>query len=110
MLSDRLGPSLCAADTDETLRVGLTGCGGRGRGAAVEALTAEPKTRLAALAGAFVDYVEWSVAILKKTEVGDRVTVDAEHRFAGFHAYQKLIAPAWTWCCWPHRRTFGRRI
>ncbi len=92
LLSDRLTRSLYAAGTDETLRVGLVGCGGRGRGAAVEALTADPKARLVALADAFPDYVEQSVNILKQTEVGDRVTVDAEHRFAGFDAYQKLIA------------------
>jgi len=92
LLSDRLVPSLYAGGTDETLRVGLVGCGGRGRGAAVQALTADPKARLVALADAFADYVEQSVPLLKKTEVGDRVTVDAEHRFAGFDAYQKLIA------------------
>lgn len=80
-----------AASGGETLRVGLVGCGGRGRGAAVQALTADPNTRLVALADAFADYVEQSVPILKKTEVGDRVTVDPDHRFAGFDAYQKLI-------------------
>ncbi len=52
LLSDRLAPSLYAAGTDETLRVGLVGCGGRGRGAAVQALTADPKAKLVALADA----------------------------------------------------------
>ena len=76
---------------DETLKVGLVGCGGRGRGAAVQALTADPNAKLVALADAFPDYVEQSVNILKKTDVADRVAVDSDHRFAGFDAYQKLI-------------------
>jgi len=75
----------------ETLKVGLVGCGGRGRGAAVQALTADPNARLVALADAFADHVERSVEILKKAEVADRVAVDADHRFAGFDAYKKLI-------------------
>ena len=75
----------------ETLRVGLVGCGGRGRGAAVQALTADPGAKLVALADAFEDHVETSVEIFKKNAVADRVDVDADHRFAGFDAYQKLI-------------------
>ena len=75
----------------ETLKVGLVGCGGRGRGAALQALTADPNAKLVALADAFEDYVEQAVGILKKTKVADRVVVDADHCFAGFDAYQKLI-------------------
>ncbi len=92
LLRERIAWSAHAAGTDKTLRVGLVGCGGRGRGAAVQALTADQNTRLVALADAFADYVEQSVDILKKTEVADRVTVDAEHRFSGFDAYKKLLA------------------
>jgi predicted dehydrogenase len=91
LLSDRIARSAHAGATGETLRVGLVGCGGRGRGAAVQALTADPNTRLVALADAFADYVERSVKILKKTEVADRVAVDGDHRFSGFDAYRKLI-------------------
>ncbi len=92
LVSDPLARTVhSAASGDGILRVGLVGCGGRGRGAAVHALTADPQARLVALADAFMDYVDQSVDVLKKTEVGDRVTVDPEHRFAGFDAYQKLI-------------------
>jgi len=91
LLSERITRSVYAAGTDETLRVGLVGCGGRGRGAAVQALTADPKARLVALADAFPDYVEQTVELLKKEKVADRIAVDAEHRFAGFDAYKKLI-------------------
>jgi len=76
---------------DDVLRVGLVGCGGRGRGAAVQALTADPNTRLVALADAFEDHVDRSVDILKKSQVANRVLVDDDHRFAGFDAYRKVI-------------------
>jgi predicted dehydrogenase len=90
MLGERIAQSAYAAG-DETLKVGLIGCGGRGRGAAVQALTADANAKLVALADAFPDYVEKSVEILKKTDVADRVVVDTEHRFAGFDAYKQLI-------------------
>lgn len=76
----------------EVLKVGLIGCGGRGLGAAVQALTADPNTRLVALADAFADYVQRAVQTLGKSPVADRVTVDADHQFSGFDAYRNLIA------------------
>ncbi|NOX54198.1 MAG: Gfo/Idh/MocA family oxidoreductase [Planctomycetes bacterium] len=77
--------------SNETLRVGLVGCGGRGRGAAVQALKADPNAKLVALADAFADHIEKSIPLLKKSPVGDRVVVDPDHRFAGFDAYKQLI-------------------
>ena len=47
--------SVHAAGTDKLLRVGLIGCGGRGTGAASQALNADPKTELVALADVFSD-------------------------------------------------------
>jgi hypothetical protein len=47
-----LGRSVHAAGSD-LLRIGLVGCGGRGAGAAVNALNADPNTRLAAMADIF---------------------------------------------------------
>lgn len=40
---------------DETLRIGLIGCGGRGTGAAIDALHADPHTKLVAIGDAFAD-------------------------------------------------------
>jgi predicted dehydrogenase len=79
------------ADSD-LLRLGLVGCGGRGTGAALQALQADPHTKLVALADAFADQLQRSLDRLKKSEVADRVAVDVDHRFVGFDAYQKLIA------------------
>jgi predicted dehydrogenase len=85
-----LAPAVHAAGSD-TLRVGLVGCGHRGTEAAVQAVKADPNTKLVALADAFADRLEASLELLKKSEVADRVTVDNDHRLVGFDAYQKLL-------------------
>ena len=89
-LSANLARSVHAAG-DETLRIGLVGCGGRGTGAARQALEADPNTKLVALADAFEDRVALSLANLKKSPVADRVAVDEDHRFAGFDCCEKLV-------------------
>ena len=43
------------------------------------------------LINALGDQLEQSYQNLKKTEVQDRIKVDAEHKFVGFDAFQKLI-------------------
>ena len=48
-----------------TIKVGLVGCGGRGTGAAEQALTADSGAQLVAMADAFPDYLEKSLAELK---------------------------------------------
>ncbi len=80
-----------AAGSD-ILRVGLIGCGGRGRGSAVQALKADPQTKLVALADVFESQVANSLQLFKRSPVGDRVDVSPEQQFVGFDAYQKLLA------------------
>jgi myo-inositol 2-dehydrogenase/D-chiro-inositol 1-dehydrogenase len=81
-----------AAGSD-VIRIGLVGCGGRGTGAARQALSADPGARLVAVSDAFADRVERCLASLNKQEgVAERVMVDADHRFAGFDGYQGVIA------------------
>ena len=76
----------------EMLRVGLVGCGGRGTGAAVNALNADPNVKLVALGDAFSDQLENSLKNLQNNaEVGSRVDVDEDHKFVGFDAYLKVI-------------------
>jgi len=77
---------------NETLRVGLVGCGGRGTGAAVQALAADPGTKLVAMADAFADRLNSSLENLKKRPGADRVAVDDDHRFVGFDACAQLVA------------------
>ena len=78
-----------AANAD-TLRVGLIGCGGRGTGAAAQALAADQNVILTAMADVFENRLKGSLNTLKK-EAGARVQVAPDHCFVGVDAYQKLI-------------------
>jgi predicted dehydrogenase len=84
-----LTPRGFAANSD-TLKVGLIGCGGRGTGAANQALNADKNVVLTALGDVFADQVRSSLSVLKKA-VPDRVKVEPDHCFAGLNAYQKVI-------------------
>lgn len=75
---------------DKILKVGLVGCGGRGTGAAVQALVADGQARLTAMGDIFEDHLQQSYSAIKE-EMGDQVTVDDSHKFIGFDAYQKVI-------------------
>ncbi len=84
-----------AFGTDE-IRVGVVGCGGRGTGAAVQALSTKQNVRLVALGDAFMDNVDKSYTnILKSLAENEvdtsRVMVSPEHKYAGFDAYEKVI-------------------
>lgn len=78
------------AMNSDTLKVGLIGCGGRGTGAANQALNADPNVILTHMADIFEDRMELSVSSLKK-EHGDRVKVDKDHKFVGFDGAKKVI-------------------
>ena len=79
---------------DDVLRIGVIGCGGRGTGAAGNALAADKNSKVVALADAFEDRVQGSLGRLKnlKDGLGERVVVDKDHCFSGFDAYKKLLA------------------
>ncbi len=75
---------------DETLKVGLIGCGGRGTGAAINALNAGKNNKLVAMSDAFEDRLKSSLGRIKKSKP-DQVAVDDDHCFVGFDGYKKLI-------------------
>ncbi len=84
--------SVHAGGTDETIRVGLVGCGGRGTGAAKNALEADPHTELVAIGDAFSDRAELCLAELKGDEkLGSRVKVSPDQIFDGFDNYKQVI-------------------
>jgi predicted dehydrogenase len=81
---------------DDTIRVALVGCGGRGTGAALQALLTKPNVRLVAMADAFRDrldecYNSLTDAGNEEGNVKDKVLVSEETKFVGFDAYQKAI-------------------
>src|SRR5262245_46353178 len=70
---------ILAAENSKTLRIGLIGCGGRGRGAAVNALKADPNVVLTAMGDVFPDHLEYSLKTLRgQTDIADKVKVAPE--------------------------------
>ena len=76
---------------DGVIKVGLIGCGGRGSGAAANAMNAGDDIRLVAMADVFEDKVKGSRDRLKKIKP-DQVVVDDAHCFVGFDAHEKVLA------------------
>ncbi len=81
-------PRVHAGETD-LIKVGLIGCGGRGRGAAANTLNADPNTKIVAVADAFMPNAQGAVEGLKtafedRIDVGDRI-------FAGLDAYKSVV-------------------
>ncbi len=81
------------ASGDDTIKVGLVGCGGRGTGAASQALSTNGNVKLVAVGDAFEDRAKGAIKNLKDQlgEKGERVAVQDEKIFTGFDAYQKVI-------------------
>lgn len=79
-----------AANAD-TLKVGLIGCGGRGTGAATQALRADANVKLWALADAFENKVKNAHRSLA-AGFAAKVECPAERQFVGLDAYEKLLA------------------
>ena len=81
---------LFAAGNSDTLRVGLVGCGGRGSGAASQALSADANVVLTAMGDAFGEKIPPALRELQQQHP-DRVKVTSEKCFSGLDAYQKVI-------------------
>lgn len=77
---------------NDTIKIGLIGCGGRGTGAAVQALSTKENVQLVAMADAFKDRLDKSYAnITKEITEASRVNVSNENKFVGFDAYKEVI-------------------
>lgn len=79
---------LFAAGT-QRLRVGLIGCGGRGTGAALQALQADPIVRVVALGDVFADQVASAAEVLDNA--GLRFDCPPSQRFVGEDAFRRVI-------------------
>jgi len=87
-----MGRSVFAAE-DNTLKIALIGCGGRGTGAAIQALNTEGPTKLVAMADAFDDRLEGSLRQIKGRHEA-KVDVPKDRQFTGFDGYKQAIALA----------------
>ena len=83
-------PAVHAAE-DNTIRIALVGCGGRGTGAVGDALsTRQGPIKLVAMADVFKDRLDNSYDELKKA-YGNKIEVGCDHKFLGFDAYRKAM-------------------
>ena len=81
------------AQGSDEIRVGLIGCGGRGTGAAVQALRTKENVKLVAMAEAFRDRLDESLENIKnELEDTSGIDVPEERKFVGFDAYKDVIA------------------
>jgi len=75
----------------EKIKVALIGCGGRGTGAAAQALAADDQTELFAMADISREQLDLSRETLKKNAKPEQVTVSPENEFVGLEAYQRVM-------------------
>ena len=89
-LAGALVPPVHAA-SDNEIRVALVGCGGRGSGAAINALSTKGgPIKLVAMADAYERRLTSSYRSLKRQK-GEQVDVPAERQFVGFDAYKLAL-------------------
>lgn len=75
---------------DETVRLGMIGCGGRCTGAAGQAMNTDGPTKLVAMCDAFDDRLQGSLKTLQRKH-NDKVDVPKERQFVGFDGYKALL-------------------
>ncbi|MEP6756912.1 MAG: Gfo/Idh/MocA family oxidoreductase [Chthonomonadales bacterium] len=86
-----VGPGRVWGNADK-IKIGLVGCGGRGTGAAAQALHADPGVVLVSIGDVLKSAIDRSVVNLKaETQIGDRVQVTQDNMFVGLDAYKKVI-------------------
>ena len=89
MASPLLGNQRFFPAGKDEIKIALIGCGGRGRGAIVQALSVKENPKLVAVADAFRDQVDDCMKIISKKEQGvsSRIDVPESNKFVGFDAY-----------------------
>lgn len=78
------------AAENNTIKIALIGCGGRGTGAAAQALSTAGPTRLWAMADVFEHRLQSSLAGIKP-EHEKQIEVPADRQFIGLDAFRKAI-------------------
>ena len=83
-------PMVYAGGQEQTLKVGLVGCGGRGTGAADNVLDSSENVQVIALADMFPDKIEKTRKVLKGKE-HPGVKIQDDFCYSGFDAYKKIL-------------------
>lgn len=76
---------------DDTIKIVLIGCGGRGTGAATQALLTKQNVKLVAMADAFQDNLDSAYKSIGQEIDAKKIDVPADRRFVGFDGYLKAI-------------------
>ncbi len=79
------------AQGSDAMKVGIIGCGGRGTGAAIDAMNADPGVEIVALYDPFLDRIDSSLKRLRQ-DFSARVKVKPETCFTGLQGYKNLLA------------------
>jgi len=88
-LAGAIGTRAYSAEQN-TIRIALVGCGGRGTGAAVNALSTKGPTQLVAMADVFDNRLQTSLKSLSKQFPG-QLDVPRDRRLPGLDGYKKAI-------------------
>jgi predicted dehydrogenase len=83
------------APAGKAIKVGLVGCGGRGTGAAAQALKADDYSVLTAVADVDQEQIDKCLSTLRKQsgdKAAEKVMVEPAQQFKGLDAYDKLLA------------------
>src|SRR6476646_3354586 len=86
-------PGIIRAQTvTNAIKVGLVGCGGRGSGAASQALTADDYAELTSVADIDQSQIDNCLNSLKRiSKIAGRVKVEPANQYVGLDAFQKVI-------------------
>lgn len=80
------------SSVDDTIKVALIGCGGRGRGAAMQALNTKQNIKIVAIADAFQDRADLAYQTLtSRPDAAQKIDLPKERQFVGLDAYKKAI-------------------
>ena len=80
---------------NKKLKLALVGCGGRGSGAVVNALSADDQVELVSMADVFQDKLDSSLkAITDHFDGRKKIKVKEKNKFIGFNSYKKAIDEA----------------
>ncbi len=99
-----LGRANYFSGADDTIKIALVGCGGRGTGAATQALSTTQNVKLVAMCDAFRDRLDSCYKSLTADDMSEstgkpgnlksRINVPESAKFTGFDGYKKAIAMA----------------
>ena len=80
------------AGENNTIRIALVGCGGRGTGAVAQAMSTKGPTRLVAMADFFDTKIKSTLATLRQSGPFEpQIDVPPDRQFAGLDGYKKAI-------------------